>query len=307
MIGVLFLAYALQQVFSGLQERLGGIVGFRTVYDLRAAIYSRLQELSMSFFDKHHTGAIMARVNQDTAEVQRLLVDFVPMTLEAVFTLIGVGILLFVMSWQLTLFVMIPIAATMLFLRLVLPMVKSYYRRYFHNRTRLSALVSDSLSGIRVVKAFGQESREKARFDRRSAEYRDSGIALVARWSIFHPVMYFMIMCGMVTVWLVGGRLVFRDLMSIGAVVAYSQYIMMFYRPVFMLARMSESITSALSAADRVFDMIDIEPDLQEDSDSMAIPDIRGEIELDNVTFGYDRHKPSDLVTASQIIRSNIV
>ncbi len=292
LIGLLFLVYAIQQIFAGLQERVGGVVGFRTVYDLRAAIYSRLQELSMSFFDKHHTGAIMARVNQDTAEVQRLLVDFVPMTLEAICTLIGVGILLFVMSWQLTLFVTIPIVGTMLFLRWVLPMVKSYYRRYFHNRSRLSAFVNDSLSGIRVVKAFGQESREMARFDLRSSSYRDSGIELVRRWSLFHPVMFFMIMCGMITVWLVGGRLVFRNLMSIGAVVAYSQYMMMFYRPVFMLARMSESITSALSAADRVFDIIDTDPDVKEASNSVPLTALHGEIELKHVTFGYDRHKP---------------
>jgi len=292
LIGLLFLVYAGQQLFAGLQERVSGVVGFRTVYDMRAAIYNKVQGLSMSFFDKHHTGAIMARINQDTGEVQRLLVDFVPMTLEAVCILIGVGILLFMMSWQLTLFVVIPIVGTLLFLRLVLPMVKSYFRRYFHRRSRLSALVNDSLSGMRIIKAFGQESFEIEKFERRSRRYRDSGIDLVRRWSLFHPVMHFMIMCGLITVWLVGGRLVFRNLMSIGAIVAYSQYLMMFYRPVFMLARMSETITSALSAAERVFDIIDTEPDVQDDPDCIGMPELKGEIELTNVTFGYDKHKP---------------
>jgi ATP-binding cassette subfamily B protein len=111
-VGILFVTYALQSVFAGFHERVSGSTGFRTIYDVRTALYRKIQEVSLAFFDKRHTGAIMARINQDTAELQRMLVDFLPMTLDAFMTLIGVGALLFWLSWRLTLFVLLPIIAT---------------------------------------------------------------------------------------------------------------------------------------------------------------------------------------------------
>jgi len=292
----LIVAYAAQCFFSGLQERVSGIVGFRTVYDVRAATYERVQRLSLSFFDRYQTGSIMARLNQDTGELQRLLVDFVPMSLECAFTIVGVGVLLFVLSWRLTLFVLVPIAATIVFLRLVIPTLRAYFHRFFHRRSRVSALVNDTVSGIRVVKAFGQESVEIGKFDSRSGTYRDAGIDLVRKWSIFHPLVHFFIMCGSAIVWLVGGRLIFRGSspggMSIGDVVAYSGYLMMFYRPVFMLTRMAQMITNALSAAERIFDIADTQPEIEDAPDAVSMPALRGEIEFRDVTFGYTRFKP---------------
>ena len=87
-VGVLFLAYVLQAIFAGIHERISGIVGFKTTYDVRTALYAKIQEVSLAFFDKRHTGAIMARINQDTAELQRMLVDFLPYVQNAkVFTI----------------------------------------------------------------------------------------------------------------------------------------------------------------------------------------------------------------------------
>jgi len=296
-VGLLFLAYAAQTFFGGLQERVSGLVGFRTVYDLRAALYQRIQTLSLAFFDSHHTGAIMARVNQDTAELQRLMVDFLPMSLDCILMVVGVGAGLFILNWRLTLFVIIPIAAVLVFLCIAVPRIRSMFRRYFRHRARLSAFVSDSLSGVRVVKAFGQEDAEIDKFDVKSSVYRDSGIALLKRWSVLHPFMHFLIMCGVATVWLVGGRFVFRDKgmpghMTVGDVVAYAGYLMMFYRPVFMLTRMSQMITNALSAAHRVFDIIDTEPEIGDAPDAVDMPDMQGRVEFKHVVFGYEKHRP---------------
>ena len=296
-VGVLFLAYILQAVFAGIHERISGIVGFKTTYDVRTALYRKIQEVSLAFFDKRHTGSIMARINQDTAELQRMLVDFLPMALECLLTLVGVGALLFVLSWRLTLFVILPIIGTVLFMHCILPTVRAYFHRYFHRRSRLSALVSDSVSGIRVVKAFGQEDIELSKFDLSSSSYRDAGIDLVRRWSIFHPFMNFLIMCGSVIVWLVGGRLILRGAdnpggLTLGDVVAYAGYLMMFYRPVFMLTRLSDMITNALAAGERVFDILDVTPDIQDAPDAQPMPAIKGSIDLNDVHFGYTAHEP---------------
>jgi ATP-binding cassette subfamily B protein len=295
-VGIMFAAFLLQSVFSAMHERIAGIVGFKTIYDVRAALYKKIQDVSLAFFDKRHTGYILARINQDTAELQRLLVDFIPMTADMLLNLVGVGTLLFIISWRLTLFVFIPIVGTVLFLRLIFPIVRSYFHRYFHRRSRLTTLVSDSVSGIRVVKSFGQEKLELDKFDATSSSYRDSGIELVRRWSIFHPAMHLLIMSGAVLVWLVGGRLILRGMdmpggMSVGDVVAYSGYLMMFYRPVFMLTRMSDYITNALAAGERVLDILDVNPEIQDDPDAAPMGSVRGDIELQDVRFGYVSHE----------------
>jgi ATP-binding cassette subfamily B protein len=206
--------------------------------------------------------------------------------------LLGVGVFLFILSWELTLFVLIPVAATVVFLKKIFPRVWIYWHRYFHRRGRLSALVNDSLSGIRVIKAFGQEEVEVDKFDRRSASYRDAGIDLVKKWSIYHPILHFFIMFGTVVVWLVGGTLVVMGKMTVGSVVAYSGYLAMFYRPVFTLTRMMQMVTNSLSAAERVFDVIDTEPQIRDAPDAVAMPDMKGEVEFNNVTFGYSVYEP---------------
>jgi ATP-binding cassette subfamily B protein len=288
----LFVAYGGQNFFSSLHIRLTGIIGHRTVYDVRAAVYEKLQELSLAFFDRHQTGALMARVNQDTRELQHFLVDFIPITLESLFVLIGVGIFLVLLSWQLTLFVLIPIIVTMIFLKKIFFKIFLYFRRYYHRRSRLSALVNDSLSGMRVIKAFGQEDEEIKKFDRKSTAFRDAGIEREVKWSLYSPTLQFLIMIGAILVWFLGGELVVGGEMTLGDVVAYSGYLAMFYRPVFYLIRMIQLITSSLSAAERVFDVIDTEPKIKDAADAIAMPDIQGAIEFKNVTFGYDPFKP---------------
>ena len=289
----LFLSFALQQLFSGFfLERLSGSLGHRTVYDVRAAVYEKLQELSMSYFDKNQTGAILSRVNQDTGELQRFLVDFVPITLEGVIMFFGVGALLVFISWELTLYILIPIIPTVIFLKWIFPKVRIYFHRFYHKRAMLSVLVNDSVSGIRVIKAFGQEKIEIEKFKKRSGEYRDSGIEMVSQWGIYHPILHLFITFGTVLVWYVGGDLILKNKMSIGDIFAYTGYLAMFYNPIRTLTRMVEMISNSLTAAERVFDIVDTEPEIKDISSPVAKKEIEGRIEFDNVSFGYNRYKP---------------
>ena len=288
----LLIAYVGQNLLSGIHQRLSGILGHKTIYNLRAAIYEKLQQLSLSYFDKHQVGSIMARVNQDTYGLQFFLVDFIPISIESLFILIGVGIFLFILSWQLTVFVLIPIIVTIIFLKKVYIKLRLYFRKFFHRRSRLSAFVNDSLSGMRVVKAFGQGKEELKKFDSQSSKFRDVGIELEKKWSLYNPLFSVLIMSGSIMVWFIGGGLVVGNKMTLGDVVAYSGYLSMFYRPVFILIRMIENISSSLSATERIFDIIDTEPEIKDAEDAISKPAIKGKIEFRNVTFGYDPFKP---------------
>lgn len=285
-------AHVVQLVFGMFQARLAGYVGHRTVYDIRGAIYEKLQDLSLSFFDKNQTGSIIARVNQDTGELRRLLVDFIPLSLEGLFTLMGVGLLLFYLNWKITLTVLIPVAFLFLFMRYMMPRLHVAFHRFFSRRSLLSAAVSDSISGMRVVKAFGQGNEEIRKFDQFSTGYRDSGISLEYRWAVYHPILHFIIISGTVIVWGLGGQAVINGRMTIGELMAYLAYLGMFYRPVFMITRMFNMIVTSLSASERIFDILDTEPDVKEAANPIPSPHIQGIIEFDRVTFGYDPAKP---------------
>lgn len=290
---ILLLAYAGQTFISGWRSRISGIVGAKVVYDVRGMLYERLQQLSLSFYDKRQTGALMARVNQDSEELHRFIVDWFPIMMESVLSIVGVGIFLFILSWKLTFLVIIPIIGSVFFLKWVWPKFRACCGRFFASRSRMSVLVNDTLSGIRVVKAFGQENLELNRFDSKSSNFRDAGIILLKRWSTYFPFLNFLIMSGTVIVWLVGGRLSFKGEMSLGEIVAYAGYLAMFYRPVFMLTQLTELVSRSLSAAERVFEVIDAEPEIKNEADALPMPEFKGEVELKDVTFGYDKFKPA--------------
>lgn len=289
---VLLGSYAAAAFIHGLSRRLSGTMGFSVVADVRGELYEKLQSMSLAFFDKHQTGALLARVNQDTQELRHLLVGFLPTLVECGLMFVGIGILLVVLSWQLTCFILIPVAAVILFVKLVIPRLMIRFHRFFHRRGKLSAIVSDSLSGIRVVKAFGQEEEEVRKFHSWNESYKQSGIEVEKTFSIFHPLIDMIVMSGSVIVWFVGGHLIFDGHMTLGAVVAYSGYLMMFYRPVFMLSRISDIMTHALAAAERVIDVLETDPLILDSPDAKAMPAIKGELAFNNVTFGYDRFKP---------------
>ena len=292
LMGVMVGAGVLQLILGALHERVSGTLGYKTIYDVRSKLYAKLQELSLSYFDRHSSGALMARVNQDSGDMQRLIVDFLPLLAESVLLLCGVGILLFVFSWQITTCLIVPVLLLVLFIIKIYPGVQRFFKRYFELRSRLSSHVNDSLAGIRVVKSFGMEQLECSRFDTMSGAYRDAGIALVKRWSVYHPVLQAGAMFGGILVWYLGGNQIFANKMTIGSVVAYSGYLAMFFGPLMNIIRSVETVATSLAAAERVFEVIDAPCDIKDSVNPKPVDHIAGAIEFRNVVFGYDVNKP---------------
>jgi ATP-binding cassette subfamily B protein len=289
----ILLSDTIRLFFEGLRGWFAGQCGHRVTHEVRSAIYQKFQELSLSYFDKHQTGALMARVNQDTNELRQLLVDFLPLVFESALTVISVGCVLVFMSWKLTLCIILPIVLAVIFLKNIFSKVHGYWHNFMHKRARLSAFVNDSLSGTRVIKAFGQEAIEVDKFDRRSIEYRDSGVELETKWSKYHPSLHWLINLGSITVWYVGGMMLFQHKIATpGTIFAFQAYLGSFYRPVFTLTRMLQMVSSALTASERVFDIIDTEPEIKDSPAAIAMPQIKGSIEFDNASFGYNAFDP---------------
>ncbi len=287
------LFHVLSTIIEIATRRIAARVGTETIYDIRGDMFRKLQELSLSFYSRHRAGALTTKVNQDTNQLQRLLVDFIPYGTSSLLTAVGILALLLYLSWSLTLFVLVPIASIVCFMWFIFPRFRIYWERYFEKRSRLAAFVTDVITGVRVVKAFAQERSEVERFGRRSQALRDATFQAELRWAQAMPLLHMIATLGTPIVWLVGGMLAFKGRMTLGDIIAYSGYLMMLFRPIFVLTRMAEMIPNSLAAASRVFDIIDTEPEIADRSDSRPVPSLRGKIEFRNVTFGYDSRKPA--------------
>lgn len=281
--------HLVQNGIDALSGRTAAKIGSWMIYDIRASMFHRLQELSLSFHSRHTPGALITRVNQDTHQLQTLLVEFVPYSISSILTAIGILALLLYLSWFLTLFVLIPIVALVAFVWNVIPRFEIFCSRYFEKRSALASFVDNAVNGVRVVKVFAQEQAETRRFDKHNAAFRTAEYEVEAQWARMMPLLHFIVMVTTPIVWLVGGLLMFRGRMTLGEIIAYTGYVGLLFRPVFIMTRLAQLIPNTLAAAGRVFDIIDAEPEIADAPDAVPMPEMRGEIELRGVSFGYDR------------------
>lgn len=267
-------------------------LGTRLSHDLRMQLYARLQFLSLRFFDKHPVGAMIARVTQDTSSLESVLVDGMQYLVVNILTLVGIGVVLFVMNWKLTLIALIPVPIVLVLSNLFWKHVISLWHRYWHYRSRLTVSVSDTLSGKRVVKAFAKETEEIDRFMQHSRNVQTSDAAAEQTWTTLFPVLWFIASTGALLVWYTGGREVLGGAITLGTLMTFLAYLGMLYGPLQFLSRIGDYLARSLTSAERVFEILDTDSDVQDEADPVPMPAIRGRVEFRDVTFGYEAHKP---------------
>lgn len=268
-------------------------IGTRITFDLRHQLYARLQDLSVRYYDKNPVGSVIQRVTADTEELHNFIYHVTSGFLLNFLLLISIGAVLFTMNARLAFWTLIPapfvIATTFVFWNIVIPR----YYRYWDNRSRITNVLVAALNGVRVVKAFNQESREVNRFQETSARLRDSRILLDQHVTTFYPLVGFVFSMGGYIVWYAGGSAILAGEpgMSLGTLMAFFGYLGMFYAPMNQLTYMSQWITTFSIAAYRIFEILDTEPEIT-NSATEKLGEIQGAIEFDHVTFGYDPHYP---------------
>jgi ATP-binding cassette subfamily B protein len=285
-------------VADALRERLMATLGSRISRDVRDRTYEHLHKLSLSFFSRKPTGSLVTRVTSDSDRIW----DFVAFTstqlIISVLTVVGVAVALFVMRWQLACIVLLPIPV-MFFLTIVFH--QKLHRGFdllWHRWSSLTAVVADSLPGVRVIKAFSQEKREVTRFGAKNADFYRDEVSMITLWTLFGPVMVFCTQVGALLVWIVGGWWVVRDLlahrtpaqgaMTAGTLLAFVSYMWMFYNPIHMIAHMDRMFNRAATSVQRIFEILDTEPAIFSKSEAMPAKAVRGQIELCDVSFSYD-------------------
>ena len=209
-----------------------------------------------------------------------------------VFLFFGIGSVLFLMNWRLACFILIPIPLIVLGAGWFWKKVRSLWHRAYRRRSKLFDIVNDSVSGIRVVRAFGQQKDEVNRFEVANIDARDYETHAEMIWATYYPPLMFAVQFGTLIVWYVGGLDVLTGPMSLGTLFAFHGYLAMFYQPLRYISPLINWASRSMTAAERLFEVIDSQPEQLDDGNLKAMPNITGEVKFHNMTFGYDSHKP---------------
>lgn len=295
-LGAVVLALAISRfvlsvvgVFKG---RLATVIGSNLTHRLRGDMVERLQKLAVAYYDRHQVGSLMSRVAYDSEVLHGLVHQLTGGFLLQILQLIGVGAMLLWLNPKLAFYTLIPVPlvflGTWMFWRHVYP---RYYRLWDSSSKQIAAL-SGMLSGIRVVKAFGQENREYDRFQNASTYLKDSRLWVEFATSSYSAAMQLVFSLGGLIVWYVGGKDVIGHQMTLGSLIAFLAYLAMFYAPLATLSNFTTWLTSFLTGSKRVLELLDTPITVPEKDNTKPWPEVKGEIRFEGVTFGYDRHQP---------------
>jgi ATP-binding cassette subfamily B protein len=261
-------------------------------YDIRRELYDHLQKLSLSFYDKRQTGAVMARVTTDTRALEGFLVEALNFFVGNLLVLVGICVVLLAVNWRMALWVLVPLPLVVYLTRFFWRRIFRVFRQFWHRWSRLSAVLGDAITGIRVVRAFAQEEKEIHRFDDRSLGVYDAILRADRGWGTAIPILEFVSTTGSFIVWGIGGLWVLHESLTLGEFFLFLGYLGMFFGPLQMLTRISQYLSSVLTAAERIFDIMDTEPEIKTKEGATKVKGLRGEVQFDAVTFGYQPHNP---------------
>ena len=284
--------HVLQAALHMLSGRQASYVGTQITYDMRSRVFRHLSLLGVDYFDRYNVGQLMTRVVTDTDQMKGFVNQLTTGFLAQLITVVSVGGVLFALNWRLALITLLPaplvILSATFFWRRIYP---QYYRIWDAN-SKLSGVLNTILSGIRVVKAFGQEPRERDRFGRSSGYVRDSFRRVEYSVTRFNPFVGLLFQLGGILVWYVGGRWVLSRALTLGELMAFLGYLWMFYSPMGQLTQLTNWLTQFLTAAQRVFEVLDTSPHITDAAQPVAIGPRDEGIRFENVTFGYSRYEP---------------
>lgn len=291
LVGVLIAARLVSSVLQYAQRRLNSFIGARTLMDIRLALFERYNALSLSYYDKRATGSLMSRVTNDADNLWDFLMDGIPFFITNILTLVGTSLVLFRMNWKLAALLLTPGPVLFALTRWFLPRARTRFRLVHHRISRMNSALNSALNGMRVIKAFAQEPRENARFAERNYQVFEASYNANAMWAVYTPSLGLLMGVGAWIIWLYGGYQVLHGRMTLGTLTAFAGYLMQFYAPFQNFTRALDWSTRSLTAAERVFEVLDTEPDVKEEDHPVPRPHIKGHVEFRHVSFGYDKNK----------------
>jgi ATP-binding cassette subfamily B protein len=286
-VGAFLASAVIYAAASYAQTYLVGWVGQRALQDLRMLLMEHLQRLSIGFYSRNRAGVIISRLTNDVEALDQLVEDGLATLIQSGLTLIGVVVILFVMDSHLALltFAALPILAAGGFAFRIAS--ADAYRLTREKIAAITGYLQETLSGIRVVRAFGQEPRHINRFHELNDENQAANMTTVKLNAIYFPSVEFLSSLVTVEILVIGGIEAISGHTSTGVVFAFIAALNNFFDPIQQLSQLYTTYQSGMAALDKIFLLLDEQPDLADAPDATPLPPIRGELRFDHVSFRY--------------------
>lgn len=281
-------AFFLREAFNSIRIRVNNRLEQNVIFDMRRAVYARLQRLPVGWFDQRASGDLMTRVIEDVNSVERLLIDGVEQGTVAVLSILGALGFMFYFSPDLALIALVPAPLLAAGAWWYTTTAHQRYRRQREAASAMNALLMDNLQGIRQVKAFSRQEHEDARFAGRADDLREGTLVVMRAWAWYGPAMQFVGALGVGLVLWFGGAQVMNGRLEVGQLMAFILYAgMFFYEPVGRLHGLNQMLQAARAAAARVFDILDAPGERSDRTQELRLP-VRGEVRYEAVEFTYE-------------------
>jgi len=281
-------AFFLRDLFNSIRIRVNNHFEQNVIFDMRRDVFAKLQRHPVSYFDKRASGDLMTRVVEDINNVERVLIDETEQGTVAILCIGGISVILFLTNPFLAAIALAPLPLLAIGALWYTLTAHRRYRRQREAASAMNALLMDDLQGIRQIKAFGRQDHEDARFADRAEDLRQGTLGIMRAWANYNPAMSFLAALGTVGVLWFGGLAVMDGEMSPGQLIGFLFYLMLFYEPVARLHGLNQMLQSARAAGERVFDILDHQPENTANRPNELKPPIRGEVVYENIQFEYE-------------------
>jgi ATP-binding cassette, subfamily B, bacterial len=291
-VSAMAVVYLLRQGAALVRLRLMAVLGEWVARDLRTELYEHLQKLSLAFYNRKKTGGLITRVSSDTDRLWDFLAfGIVDVSLSAVM-LAGLSAVLLTLDWRLGLVMTLPVPVFCWAIFRHGEHMQRFFLRAWRKWSRVTDVLSDTIPGIRVVKAFNQEERESSRFGLHNEEVTAEFNRIHQTWTTFWPALMLGVHATTVAVWAFAlPRLLGTSSMpplSAGTFVSFLLYTTMFVGPMEVLGQIARTVQRATTSAHRVFEVLDTEPDVVDSAEPIRLEPVRGRVTFEDVSFGYD-------------------
>jgi len=289
-VAAMALVHVIRQVAAIVRLRLMSILGEWVARDLRGDLYEHLQRLSLSFFARKKTGGLITRVAADTDRLWEFLAFGVVDVSLSLVMLIGLAAVLLSLDWRLGLAMTVPVPAFCWLIYRHGETINPLFLRTWRKWSRVTDILSDTIPGVRVVKAFNQEDREVRRFAERNDDVTGEANRIHRMWTTFWPLLMLAVHGATIAVWIlaVPRLLGASPELSTGTFVSFLLYATMFIAPIEVIGQMARTMNRATTSAHRVFEVLDTQPDIRDVADPVRLEPVQGRVTFENVSFAYD-------------------
>jgi ATP-binding cassette subfamily B protein len=280
----------LRGIISVFQRQLNAQVGEGVIYDLRVALFSRLQRMSLRFFTNTKVGELMSRLNNDVVGAQNAISSTIVSIITYIIEAAAVLAVMLTLEWRLTIISVVILPLFILAARRLGDRLRDIAREHMEINARMNAMMNETLniSGALLVKLFGRTQLEIQRFDQRAAAVRDIGVRRAVTGMTFFAIIGLVSAVGTALVYGLGGYLVINDLFTVGTIVAFGSYLSSLYSSLQGLANAPVEFATSVVSFERVFEVIDLPLEITEKEDAHVLKDVKGELVFEDVTFQYD-------------------